>query len=77
MLVTPGVKKYWIKMQAQRAYPVNAMGIRIQPENTDLLKRWRTEGIDRFMSKESNGLQTGSAPVGTPMRPSSRVFNMR
>ena len=52
MVVTPGVKKYWIRMQSKRGYPVNAMGIRIQPENTELLKKWRQEGIDRFMSRD-------------------------
>ncbi len=55
MVVTPRVKKYWIRMQAKREYPVNAMGIRIPPENTDLLKQWRQEGIYRFMSRDKIG----------------------
>lgn len=53
MVITPGVKKYWIKMQTKRAYPVNAMGIRIKPENTELLRKWREEGIDRHMVRDS------------------------
>ncbi len=52
MVITPSVKKYWIKMQSKRAFPVNAMGIRIKPDNTDLLRKWRSEGIDQHMVRD-------------------------
>ncbi len=52
MVITPAIKKYWIELQKRSTYPVNALGIRISPDNDKLLKRWRAEGIDLYMATE-------------------------
>ncbi len=51
MALKPEVKKNWIEVQKQHDYPVNAIGVKINPKDTATLKIWREEGIDQFVKK--------------------------
>jgi len=49
MALDPAIKKNWIEIQKKHSYPVNAIGIRIDPRDDFTMKVWREEGIDAFV----------------------------
>jgi hypothetical protein len=49
MALNPAVKKNWIEIQKKFDYPVNAIGVKINPKDEKTLKVWREEGIDKFV----------------------------
>jgi DNA replication protein DnaD len=51
MSIDPKVKKQWEKLQEQYDYPVDALGRPIDPNDQEMLRVWRDEGIDRFTRK--------------------------
>jgi hypothetical protein len=51
MALDSAVKKNWIETQKKYDYPVNAIGVKIDPKDEKTLKVWREEGIDEFMKK--------------------------
>jgi hypothetical protein len=42
------VKKNWIEIQKKHPYPVNAIGVRIDPKDVKTLKIWREEGLEPY-----------------------------
>ena len=42
----PMMRKNWIAIQKQFDYPVNAIGIKINPSDTRAMQVWKTEKID-------------------------------
>jgi hypothetical protein len=48
MAVPEQIKKHWIEIQKKYDEPVNAIGVRIDPNDSVTLKVWRDEGIDQF-----------------------------
>lgn len=51
MTVKPEVKKTWIEIQKKHEYPVNAIGVKIDPKDEKTLRVWKDEGIDQFIKK--------------------------
>lgn len=51
MSVDPAVKKNWIEVQKKYEFPVNAIGVKIDPKDEKTLKVWKEEGIDQFVKK--------------------------
>lgn len=51
MALDSAVKKTWIEVQKRHNYPVNAVGVKIDPKDERTLKVWQDEGIDKFMQK--------------------------
>lgn len=51
MPVPEHIKKNWISIQQKHSYPVNAIGVRIDSRDTQTLKVWKAEGLDRFVKK--------------------------
>jgi hypothetical protein len=51
MAIDPSVKKNWGDIQKKYDYPVNAIGVRIDPKDEKTLKVWKEEGIDKFLKK--------------------------
>jgi len=51
MALDPAVKKNWVETQKKHDYPVNAIGVRIDPNDEKTLTVWREEGIDKFLKK--------------------------
>jgi hypothetical protein len=51
MVLDPAVKKNWIEAQKKFEYPVNAIGVKIDPKDKHTLKVWMEEGIDKFVKK--------------------------
>jgi len=51
MPVKPQVKKNWEEIQKKYDYPVNAIGVKINPKDKVTLKVWKEEGIDQFVKK--------------------------
>lgn len=49
MGLDPAIKKNWVEIQKKHDYPVNAIGIRIDPKDEFTLKVWKAEGIDAFV----------------------------
>jgi hypothetical protein len=49
MALDPAVKKTWIGIQKKHNFPVNAIGVKIDPKDQKTLKVWRDEGIDKFV----------------------------
>ena len=45
------VKKNWIEIQKKHDVPINAIGVKIDPEDKKTLKVWKEEGIDQFMKR--------------------------
>ncbi len=48
MPVDPAIKKNWIEIQKKYDFPVNAIGVKIDPKDEATLKVWKEEGIDQF-----------------------------
>jgi hypothetical protein len=51
MPVDPRIRKNWEEIQKRHAYPVNALGVKINPKDLATLKVWKEEGIDKFIKK--------------------------
>ncbi len=51
MALSSSVKKNWIEIQKKNSVPVNAIGVKIKPNDAKTLKIWKEEGIDKFMKK--------------------------
>ena len=51
MALDPGIKKNWIEIQKKHDLPVNAIGMKIDAKDTNTLRVWREEGIDKFVRK--------------------------
>jgi hypothetical protein len=51
MALDPAVKKTWIEIQKKYNFPVNAIGVKIDPKDQKTLKVWRDEGIDKFVKQ--------------------------
>lgn len=51
MPLQEAIKKSWSEIQKKYDYPVNAIGVRIDPKDQATLKVWKDEGIDRFVKK--------------------------
>ncbi len=49
MPVDPAIKKNWIEIQKKYDFPVNAIGVKIDPKDQATLKVWKEEGIDQFL----------------------------
>src|SRR5262249_53012186 len=47
----PQIRKTWEELQKKFSYPVNAIGVKIDPKDQFTLKVWKDEGIDRFVKK--------------------------
>jgi hypothetical protein len=47
----PRIKKAWEELQKRFDFPVNAIGVRINPRDQATLKVWKDEGIDKFLKK--------------------------
>jgi hypothetical protein len=45
----PKIKRNWEDIQKRYAYPVNAIGVKIDPKDKETLKVWRDNGIDKFV----------------------------
>ncbi|MDH4316852.1 MAG: hypothetical protein OEV64_00540 [Desulfobulbaceae bacterium] len=51
MPIKPEIKKSWVELQKQHDQPVNAIGVKIHPNDQATLKVWKEEGIDQFIKK--------------------------
>jgi hypothetical protein len=51
MALDSAVKKNWIEVQKRHSFPVNAIGVKIDPKDEATLKVWKEEGIDQYMKK--------------------------
>jgi hypothetical protein len=51
MPVDPRIRKNWEEIQKRYEYPVNALGVKINPKDQATLKVWKDEGIDKFVKK--------------------------
>jgi hypothetical protein len=51
MPLDPLIKKNWIEIQKKFSYPVNAIGVKIDPKDIKTMLVWRDEGIDQYMKK--------------------------
>ncbi len=51
MSLDPAIKKNWINLQKKYDVPVNAIGVKIKPNDQRTLKVWKEEGIDEFLKK--------------------------
>ena len=49
MALDPNVKANWEKLQEKYNYPVDALGRPIDQNDSETLRVWQDEGIDRFM----------------------------
>jgi hypothetical protein len=49
--LNPAVKRNWIEVQKKHSVPVNAIGVKIEPNDEKTLQIWRDEGIDQFLKK--------------------------
>jgi hypothetical protein len=51
MALDERIRKAWIELQKRYDVPVNAIGVKIDPKDTNTLKIWREAGIDQFVKK--------------------------
>ena len=51
MAIDPAVKNNWIEIQKRYDYPVNAIGVRIEPSDQATMGVWRAEGLDAHVKK--------------------------
>ena len=51
MPINETVKKNWVEIQKKYEYPVNAIGVKINTNDSMTLKVWKEEGIDKFVKK--------------------------
>lgn len=53
MAIPDAVKKNWIEIQKKHPFPVNAIGVRIDPKDKTTLSVWKGEGIDQYVKTEA------------------------
>ena len=53
MAIPENVKNNWIEIQKKFDYPVNAIGVKINPTDSKTLNVWKEEGIDTYQKKLS------------------------
>jgi len=51
MALAPNIKAAWIEIQKKSGVPVNAIGLKINPNDAMTMRVWQEEGIDRFVKK--------------------------
>jgi hypothetical protein len=52
MALDPKVQKNWEEIQKKHNFPVNAIGVRIDPSKDSMMyKVWKDSGIDKFVKK--------------------------
>jgi hypothetical protein len=51
MPIDPSVRRNWEEIQKKYDQPVNAIGVKIKPQDQATLKVWKQEGIDKFVKK--------------------------
>lgn len=51
MALDSAIKKNWIEVQKKHDYPVNAIGVKIDPQDQATLKIWKEEGIDQYVKQ--------------------------
>ena len=51
MALDPYIKKNWIELQKKHEQPVNAIGMKIDAKDSNTLRVWKEEGIDKFVKK--------------------------
>lgn len=47
----PKIKRNWEDIQKRYQYPVNAIGVKIDPKDKETLRVWRENGIDKFLKE--------------------------
>jgi hypothetical protein len=47
----PRIKRNWEELQKRYTYPVNAIGVKIDPKDKETLRIWRENGIDKFLKE--------------------------
>lgn len=45
----PKIKRNWEEIQKRYIYPVNAIGVKIDPKDKETMRVWRENGIDKFV----------------------------
>ncbi len=48
------IRNNWVKVQSQYDYPVNAIGVKIDINDSHTLQEWKIKGVDRFMRNTQN-----------------------
>lgn len=51
MAIPENIKSNWIEIQKKFDFPVNAIGVKINPKDSKTLNIWKEEGIDSFQKK--------------------------
>ncbi len=51
MAISPAIKKNWIEIQKKSDVPVNAIGVKIDPNDKRTMEVWKKEGIDKYLKK--------------------------
>jgi len=51
MALPENVKNNWIEIQKKFDFPVNAIGVKINPKDAKTLNVWKEEGIDSYQKK--------------------------
>lgn len=51
MALAPNIKQAWIETQKKSGVPVNAIGLKIAPNDAMTMRVWQDEGIDKFVKK--------------------------
>ena len=47
----PKIKRNWEDIQKKYKFPVNAIGVKIDPRDKETLRVWRENGIDQFVKE--------------------------
>jgi ABC-type branched-subunit amino acid transport system substrate-binding protein len=58
----PRLKEKWQEIQQRHAVPVSMLGKPINPSDTEALRVWREEGIDRFLRKAESETKSPLGP---------------
>jgi len=51
MALDRSIRNNWIEIQKKHDYPVNAIGMRIDPADRVTMGVWRAEGLEVFVNK--------------------------
>lgn len=46
MPISPQIRKNWVNTQRKYDFPVNAIGVKIDPKDAKTMEVWRSENID-------------------------------
>lgn len=52
MALDPTILKNWIEIQKRYDYPVNAIGMRINPADQKTMEVWRSEGLAAHLKQD-------------------------